>query len=303
MYLALAVIAGATLLQLVPLSTETLAQLSPSTGAFLQQDTLRSGLSLSVQGEQVLEATQLGSRSSFGHPLSVQPGSTWVGLALLLAFLIFLAGCTRALSLTGAARLTGWLVVLGGLVALIGIIQKATSGGKIYGFWEPVNSGNPFGPFVNKNHFAGWMMMTLSLGLGYLGAGIARGLRGVKPGWRNRLLWFSSRSAGRLVLAALAVLLMGLSLVLTMSRSGITCFAIALLLFGWLAARKQAAGSRRVLSAGYLAFVLFMTLGWVGVDVVGQRLPPLPGPTWEAASVCGRTRRESSKTFGRRARD
>ena len=28
--------------------------------------------------------------------------------------------------------------------------------------------GSPFGPFVNKNHFAGWMLMALPLTIGLL---------------------------------------------------------------------------------------------------------------------------------------
>ena len=38
--------------------------------------------------------------------------------------------------------------------------------GKVYGFWTTQMGGSPFGPFVNKNHFAGWMLLALPLTLG-----------------------------------------------------------------------------------------------------------------------------------------
>ncbi len=31
----------------------------------------------------------------------------------------------------------------------------------IYGFWRSISGGDSYGPFVNRNHFAGWMLMTL----------------------------------------------------------------------------------------------------------------------------------------------
>ena len=120
---------------------------------------------------------------------------TWTGLACLAALGLLLLGAARALANRGARTLVHGLIVLGVLLALIGIIQKATFTGKIYGIWQPLYSGSSFGPFVNKNHFAGWMLMALPLALGDFCARVARGLRGVKPGWRHRVVWFSSPEA------------------------------------------------------------------------------------------------------------
>ena len=209
-------------------------------------------------------------KSAGGRPCR-SPNATWRGLAFLAAFSLLLVGCTRLLSATGASGLARGVMVLGFVMALVGIMQKATYDDVIYGFWQPRLGGNPFGPFVNRNHFAGWMIMALSLATGEVCARIARDMRGVRPDWRSRLLWLSSPSANQLVLAGLAVLVMGLSLVLAMSRSGIACFALSLVVSGWFVARKQATRSRRVLNAGYLTFVFVVAVGWVGVDAVGQR--------------------------------
>ncbi len=114
-----------------------------------------------------------------GIALSLDPRQTMVGLGLLAAFTLLLAGLTTALSRAGSRRLTASIVAFGVVLALIGIIQKAVLGDhawggmKIYGFWQPYYLlSTPFGPYVNKNHFAGWMLMGLPLGLG-LALGIA----------------------------------------------------------------------------------------------------------------------------------
>jgi uncharacterized membrane protein len=62
------------------------------------------------------------------------------------------------------------IAIVGVLLALTAIIQKPLFTGKIYGFWTPNEAGNPFGPFVNRNHFAGWMLMALPLTFGLLWA-------------------------------------------------------------------------------------------------------------------------------------
>jgi hypothetical protein len=87
------------------------------------------------------------------------------------------------------------------------IIQKPLFTGKIYGFWTPEAGRNAFGPFVNKNHFAGWMMMALPVTLGLLSGTVARGMRhsaprAAKPTFRDRVLWLASPDASRLVLLA-----------------------------------------------------------------------------------------------------
>ncbi|MGE5359636.1 MAG: O-antigen ligase family protein, partial [Bacteroidales bacterium] len=129
--------------------------------------------------------------------------------------------------------------------------------------------------FVNRNHFAGWMLMALPLGLGYFFALVARGMRGVKPDWHHRLLWFASPDASRVVLVGFGLAVMGVSLVLTFSRSGITCFTIALLLSGVVAIRHQARGSNRAVASTYLVLVFVVAVGWAGLDAVAARFERL----------------------------
>ncbi|MDO8794474.1 MAG: O-antigen ligase family protein [Vicinamibacterales bacterium] len=98
-----------------------------------------------------------------------------------------------------------------------------------------------------------------------------RGMQGREPGFRNLVLWFSSEHASRAVPTGFATLVMALSLVLTMSRSGIMACAAALLIAGTVTARRQRGASRRTLTVGYLVFLVIAVVSWVGLDQIVAR--------------------------------
>ena len=183
--LGLAALVLAVGVQLVPVPRGAILWLNPEADAYLRQSDLVYALHLST-GESVW------------HPLSIRPDRTLLGLAFLTAFGLLLLGAARAFSVIHPRRFTGALVAFGVILALIGIVQKGLMLNKPYGFWEAINVndgwGNPFGPFVNRNHFAGWMLMALPLSLGHFGAQLARGMPGdtdggiVWPGSRRRTL-------------------------------------------------------------------------------------------------------------------
>jgi O-antigen ligase len=240
----------AGLLQLVPAPLPFLASVSPEAARVIPQ------LDLAVAAGSV-------SR----HPFSIAPARTQLGLVLFAANALLVLGCARLFSIRGARRVAGAIVIIGVALALAGIIQKPLFAGKIYGFWTPLQNGSPFGPFVNRNHFAGWMLMALPLTLGLLCGGVARAMRGVKPTWRDRLVWFSSREASRLLLFAAGAGVMALSLVLTMSRSGITALALAIAIMGAFVMRRQRT-TRRAVTIGYLLLLVTVVVGWAGADAI-----------------------------------
>jgi O-antigen ligase len=220
--------------------------------------------------------SQLDVRYSIGlvsrHAISISPMATLTALALFVAFGTMMLGVARAASIMGPRSLAGVVAVLGGVVALVGIVQQPLYAGKIYGFWTPLMPGIPFGPFVNKNHFAGWMLMAMSLSLGLLGAVVARAAQRVQPDWHRRVLWLSSPDASRTLLLAAATAVMALSLVMTMSRSGILASAASVALVSWWALRRLPAGSARIASAISLASLMLLVVVWGGVDAIAARL-------------------------------
>ena len=54
-------------------------------------------------------------------------------------------------------KLAWFLLALGFSVALLGIIQHFTSEGTIYWFRQLAEGGEVFGPYVNRNHFSGFV--------------------------------------------------------------------------------------------------------------------------------------------------
>lgn len=252
--IAMALVAVAIGVQLVPLSSRVLAALSPNTVEVLKQFDL------------------LFAANSGSHPLSINPPATWHALMLFLSMATLLIGLTKLLSLTGTRWLVASLTVMGVAMALVGIGFKAGGDPRlVYGFWKPQMPSTPFSPFVNRNHFAGWMLMVLPATVAFLCAGIARGLRHVKPTLRERLIWFGSAEASQLMLAAVASATMGLALVMTMSRSGMAAFAMSMGMTAAFVMRGVRARAGRSLAWVYLLCLMVLVVGWVGVDAVVTR--------------------------------
>jgi O-antigen ligase len=264
----LALVALAALLQLAPLGAGTLRAISPATDRFLQ----------SYDVAYALAGRGGDAAAAYRHGLSVNSEATWLGLACLGAFGLLLLGTARALGRYSLRPLAAGIVILGFALALEGIVQSGlyirdpSPTMKVYGLWEPINKGtHPFGVFINRNHFAGAMLLALPMAIGYFCALVARGMRGVKPTFRDRVLWFSSPDASRVVLTGLAVAVMGLSLVLTLSRSGIAGFLLALAISTWFAMRRQGGRSKRMVAGAYLVLVVGLCLGWAGLDAILAR--------------------------------
>ena len=252
--------AGATL-QLIPLPAAVRTVLSPSADLVLRTIDLSFAASAATGGPLV-------------HALSIDPSATWRGLLLLASFTLFLAGLVPFFGRYGVRSIVAPLVTLGVAVAIIAIAQKAllgdgaATGMRIYGFWKPrYMLTTPFGPFVNRNHFAGWMLLVLPFTAACLLGAAEQGVFNRRGGWRERLLWLSTPRGGQLQLTALAVLVMGLSLVMSQSRSGALCFAIAMAVAALAAARRLRSKTMRLGIAGALMLVVVLSVVWSDVRI------------------------------------
>jgi O-antigen ligase len=248
-------------LQLIPLSVETLGALSPH--------------ALEIHRQRDLDAA-VGAAGSL--PLSIDPGQTRLGLMFLAAFAMLATGTARMLTRYSARQLTACLAVVGVALSIAGLVQYATFNGKIYGFWELAQGGAPFGPFINRNHFAGWMLMVVPLTVGLFASVVSRTMTGVRPDWRNQILWFATPDANKAILVAFAVMTMALAVVATMSRSGISAFAAAMIFASLVMVTRRSTRSHRSrwIVPGYLALVCIVVTSWVGVDRITARFGSSP---------------------------
>jgi O-antigen ligase len=272
---AVAVAAG---VQLVPLPRAALVAMSPATDTFLR-------------GYDIGYSAGLTN----AHALSIEPAFTGLALAALVSLGVFTVGLAGALSRRGTVHLVNGIVALGSVLAVAAIVQKASGTDRIYGFWRPYDhSFQIFGPFVNKNHFAGWMVMALSMSIGSLWAKLSDVMRGMRADWQSRVRWLSTPDASLLVLTAFAIPVMSLALVMTFSRSGILCFGVTLVLAAWFIVRRQGHGlAGGLLGVSSLAALVMAAVAWAGVDPIVTRFTAGQGvggrlEAWRAAVTIAR---------------
>src|SRR6267142_6604033 len=177
--------------------------------------------------------------------------STRMELLLVLSYLILLFLAVQAFHTLQDWRGFVWFgMVFGFLVCIFGILQHLTFNGKLYWFREMHYGGIPFGPYVNRNHFAGFVELILPLALVPLFLGKVR---------RER----------RFVIGLLALLPIG-ALLLSASRGGIVAFAVELLfLLSFVVLRR--AGSKHLLSGGVVLLAALSLVSWLGVSQVLSR--------------------------------
>lgn len=191
----------AAMLQLVPLPAALAAPFSPSRPSFH-------------------EALRLGPLPGW-IPISISPRHTAYAVLLFGAVALTYVSARRVFESGGlrtVCRGIGWM---GLALACVAIAQRGAFRGRIYGFWTPIDAGAmPYGPFVNRNHCATWLVMSIPLCFGYLMARLrtnegSPGRHG--PAWRHAI-------DGRTLWLALAGTTMVLALALSLSRSGIAAF-------------------------------------------------------------------------------
>jgi len=237
--------------QLLPMPQSSLERLSPHAVAVL------SGYSLTFTTAQA-EATA---------PLSIDPRSTQVALLAAGSLGLYLLGLPVLLSGHPLRVVPRALAVFAVPLALFAIYSRESYNGLIYWFWQPQDGGgaNLAGPFINRNHFAGWMLMGLCLLIGWLFGQVERAVPDGGGRRGRRLEWLSSAEANGLLLTGGAVLVAAISLFWVMSRSAILGVAVGAAAFTWLVLRRRKLGTRRraaVLTV--LAAVLLAGVAWRG---------------------------------------
>ena len=178
-------------------------------------------------------------------------------LKFVAYFLIFFLFAQVFTGRTDLLELAWFIMLLCFVVSLLGIVQHFTSPSDIYWTESFKSESNFFGPYVNRNHFAGFVELTLPTGLAMMAF---RGLR------RD------------LVPLAILLAVVPLSaLVLTGSRAGIVSFVLEIAVIVLLVRSRSAAWWKapRILAAGSVALVALAFVAWVGAAKAVQRFSAL----------------------------
>jgi len=263
--LGFALIALVAAFQLMPLSAGVLRWLSPGTDRFLAM--YRVGYHLYLPADAADDF--LTTAFVVPRPISIDPEKTLRGLLLFVSFAVFLIGLVRLFTAVGVLPVVRGVALFGAALAIFAIAQYALSGGatyllRIYGFWKPMYRAAPFGPFINRNHFAGWMLMVVPLAAaGAYASASGERLRSA----RDFVAWLSaSPAAAQMLLMATAAGIMGLSVLISNSRSGISALAIETALFAWMIVSRQGSRRTRMLTIAGFAIVAVAVVVWAGVD-------------------------------------
>ncbi len=175
-------------------------------------------------------------------------------------------------SKTKIKRIVIVMFTAGIIEAFLGIFQMLSKTNKIFWFWQSVyKKGGYFGSFVNPNHFAAYMDMIICIGIGLLISRPKIPFYPSKESWRHYLYKFESYISKNVLLIFL-ISIMGASVFLSLSRGGILCFLLLLLLFFIFQGTKTFKGKRViiVITAIILAFLI-----WIGIDPVIKELSTL----------------------------
>lgn len=250
---SLLLLVAAVGLQLLPLASRAMEALSPHSLDILRQYSLTFSYS-----------------QSSAHPISIDPADTAIAMAGLAALGLYILGLSATLSQTALRILPRDLMFFAVPLALFGIVSRELNNGLVYWLWKPQQGGgDACGPFVNRNHFAGWMLMACCLSIGWLLGQFEGVSKDAGSDWRKGIVWLSSPQASKLIMTAGALVVMAVSLVWTLSRSAIASFAAALGCFIWLLARRWRVDRvRRAVAIITLGLVLATSLAWRGMDRV-----------------------------------
>ena len=182
---------------------------------------------------------------------SASPFNTHEEFTLLLADVIMVFLAVQAFRTLEDWRGFVWFVMIFGfVVSVFGILQHLTFNGKLYWFREMHYGGIPFGPYVNRNHFAGFAELFIPMSLVPLMLGKVR---------RER--WF--------IVGLFAVVSIG-SLFLAASRGGIVSLAVEVVVVVlWMSLRRM--GAKQLLGGAAVLIAALGMVSWLGVKEISQR--------------------------------
>ncbi len=247
------------LFQIVSLPSGFVKIISPKTYALRQ--------SLSISSFELSALSFDPSTSSF--PLSFFPFLTqieffkWLTLIGLFIFLL----SWKPLEHKGGTIRQLILVVMtvSALESLYGIFEFFSGHRHILYLEAESLVSSVTGTFINRNYFAGYLLMVIPLGIGFLfSRGTAQGWR--FRGWRERLISLD----GKTLLIGFSVIVMILGLLFSASRMGILSLLLSFSLSTFLF-RNPEQGKRSSKTVVLIFGLALLWAAWIGLDAVISR--------------------------------
>jgi|GEM_PF-1417417 len=208
--------------------------------------------------------------------LSVSPAATMRSLYLLVAYIsMFLVMANTLRQWEHLQRAASVILIFSVAMTVLAIVHKFSGSEDIYWFHEPRYGGKVFGPFTNRNHLAAHLNMVFGIALGLLFSSRRVYQMLAWPDWRERLVWLTSRQAGKTILLAFAVFLTAGAVAVSLSRGALLSLAATLTLPAVVVSRRRRGGMRAL--AAFIPAILLMvaTVFWFGSDQLVDRFGDL----------------------------
>jgi hypothetical protein len=237
--LALLATLAATAVTVVPLPTALVAVLSPHRAV-------------------VLDALAVGPRVAHAwEPLSLDADRSAYAAALAAVTLAIFWSCRQMCAAEGPRRIVRTIVGTGLMAAVAALVQPAVDPLRLYGMWQPLDEGaRPFGPFVNRNHFATWALLAIPLVLGCVATSLVTH-RTAPTRAATVASWGRALGSGT-AWGIATVCLLTLGLVLSASRSGLLGAVVVSCVFLGLGRRRLSARAQRWALVAGLALAAFL---------------------------------------------
>jgi O-antigen ligase len=185
------------------------------------------------------------------------------GTVLVLCSLLTLS-VLAANFLTGAGRLltlTRFFVFFGAVMGVFGLVQYFSGSSSIY--WMRPAGSSAFGPFFNRDHFAGYMELLIAIPVALIVTGYLRG--------EKRLVF------------GIAAMFMGMAAIFTLSRGGMISILAEMIFIAAMSFRRNymKAGARghgkaRMATGVAAVFVILAAIAagvfWIGAEPVINRI-------------------------------
>lgn len=208
--------------------------------------------------------------------ISLDREQTWHQIRLLVIAVVgMLLGARFFRTKRDIITLLSVVTLNGFAISFFGIIHKLTDNGKMFWVHEVITGGLPFGPFVNRNNAAGYLLMCLACSVGLSIIVLSKQKRkGPKniiskeiPFWRQlklELLGFIAELTATKAAVLMATVVIASGVISTLSRGGVIAMLVAgtatILVYGM---------ARRPKNSSFAIFPIILMVaaltGWVGL--------------------------------------
>ncbi len=219
------------------------------------------------------EAFRVQQGVSAVHTISLDVNQTRLYAALTVGYACAFMATVACVRDRGRLEKLVMVMVLTALVQSVLAIVLLAVKARYFVFYTEIRHATAVGTFVNRNHFAGFLEMALSVGVGLMVARVSHKTQRLKT-WKDRVVAGLRFMLSNKMVLRLMLVIMVIALVLTRSRMGNTGFFAAMLVVGGvtLVLTRRSAPAMVALITSLLVVDVVIVGTWVGLEKVTERM-------------------------------